>query len=466
MIEIRSSSKGVDGSVELITLSPGLYHIECGGAKGGAGNGNKSIQSCIGGFGATIEGVLELSTESKLMILPGNPGTDHPGTSGDGATGAGGGGTYVALIVDEDYPGALLTEGFTNTKCNNLHVIPLMVAAGGNGGRDYGYSKDGATYHGVHTTHDSFKSGANQGGSFANLTSKSTSNGGNFIQGGHAATNVYGRNGMSYAGFGGGGTNKDDGEGGGGGGYYGGHTTLSACSYYNSELISNFTGTTGTSLDYGYVLIKSLAKPGPYVTEGEFTVPLNLISKYENIDYIKIEDTRLVQVGTTITSYITEDNSTWKSFDSGESITITNNKNVKLKYELSSTDMNVTPTVSNLSITIALNSNNKQLLIKLDEYTKFNNAIDYVTVLYDATVPLSDNKGILVNSFSKNFTPINVVKKVNPHECVEVSRLCEPGTISYVHIATKEGEDADIHNGYRMCKPGTISYQKMDNINP
>ena len=465
-MRIESTTTGKDnGVVELITLNPGSYVIKCAGAKGGAGGGDKSKPSCLGGFGATLEGTLRLKNQSELIILPGNPGTDNTRTSGDSTTGAGGGGTYIALVVESDYPGALLTSGFSNADCNNKYVIPLMVAAGGNGGRDYGYSGDGAVYHGVHTTHSSFKSGSYQGGSFANLTSSSINNGSNFIKGGAAATDYYTRHDTSFAGFGGGGSNKDDGEGGGGGGYYGGHTTLSACSYYDSEFITNFTGTTGTNEGFGWVEIEPDIPAGPYKKQGSYIINIPQLSSYTDLDYIIFNDTRITPDGTNVTSFISEIEGKWVEFEPGDKINIKNINNVKVKYELSTDNELNTPSIRNLHIDAVTKTNTRKIILVIDKYNKFHNANDSVTVSYnDAVGTLTGKDNVKVQSFEAEFTPINVMKKVPPNEIVNVTNNINPIINNIQFVGTLNGNVESIVTSELIG----ISYEitRINGINP
>lgn len=243
-----------NGKQTYIVKKRGEYAITAAGARGGAGNGDKSIASCKGGLGAKLTGTIKLNENDKLEILVGQRGTDNPGTSGDGTTGAGGGGTFVVY-----HPYNILTSAYDEP-------ILLIAAAAGNGGRDYGYNGDGAVYHGQATTPSSPPSlGSNNGGGY-DTSGTTTSCGKSYIQGGFAATDVYSRySKSSEPGFGGGGSNKDDGEGGGGGGYYGGHLTSSAYSYINEELFTDIERISGENYDNGYVELEQLTLSGYFM---------------------------------------------------------------------------------------------------------------------------------------------------------------------------------------------------------
>ena len=247
------SGTSLDGYIEVVEgkqiwIAPkkAEYTFTVCGAKGGAGNGNKSVASCLGGFGAKLQGTIKANENDKFEMLVGQRGTDNTGTGGDGTTGAGGGGTYLVY-----HPYNKDTQSYNDP-------ILLIAAAGGNGGRDYGYSGDGAVYHGDASTPEVAPIiGTNPGGGYNTSSNDATTGGRSFLQGGAAATSTYTRGSSSDAGFGGGGANKDAGEGGGGGGYYGGHLTSSAYSYINEDLLYDVLRESGVNNGNGYIEINA-----------------------------------------------------------------------------------------------------------------------------------------------------------------------------------------------------------------
>ena len=223
--------------------------MDVAGARGG--KGNKCNDSQVG-KGARVSGNFKFLKGDKLLILVGQHGTDHGGKAADGTTGGGCGGTFVVKKVANG--DLFLGSGVGN----NWKVIPLMIGAGGNGGRDIGYSGSGTVYHGLGTSTAQASYSSYSGGGYS--TQFSTSNeksGRSFLSGGKGARDYFNRGGFSVAGFGGGGGNKDDGEGGGGGGYFGGTLTSSAVSYISNDA-TNTDRASGENFGHGYLKITFL----------------------------------------------------------------------------------------------------------------------------------------------------------------------------------------------------------------
>lgn len=223
------------------------------GARGG--KGNKCTDEQVG-KGARASGVFEFKQGDKILVCVGQAGTDfnYAGSVSDGVTGAGGGGTFVVVKTNNETDDIYTGIGVGN----EWNVKPLIVGAGGNGGRDAGYSGPGTVYHGLYTS--SATSHINNevcsGGSYNSYYNDSQS-GKSFLIGAQGATKNTSRNSTSYAGFGGGGGNVDDGEGGGGGGYWNGTRTRSATSYV-SPLALEQDGFDGANFGEGKLIIKFL----------------------------------------------------------------------------------------------------------------------------------------------------------------------------------------------------------------
>ena len=223
--------------------------MDVAGARGG--KGNKCNDSQVG-KGARVSGNFNFLKGDKLLVLVGQHGTDHGGNSADGTTGGGGGGTFV---VKKTANGDLFLGSGVG---NNWKVTPLMIGAGGNGGRDIGYSGTGTVYHGLGTSTAQASYSSYSGGGYNSHVSASNRNSGkSFLSGGNGADDCYNRAGFSVAGFGGGGGNKDDGEGGGGGGYFGGTLTSSAVSYISNDA-TNTDRVNGENFGHGYLKITFL----------------------------------------------------------------------------------------------------------------------------------------------------------------------------------------------------------------
>lgn len=224
------------------------------GARGGKGNECTDEQV---GKGARASGVFEFKKDDTLLICVGQAGTDFTYSNyvRDGTTGAGGGGTFVVLKTENEAEDIYTGSGIGN----GWRVKPLVVGAGGNGGRDVGYSGTGTVYHGLYTSDVTSNSISNSysGGGYKEYRNE-TYSGKSFLIGAQGAIYNQVRNSTSYAGFGGGGGNTDDGNGGGGGGYYNGTATRSATSYV-SPLALEKDGEDGENFGEGQLVIEFLS---------------------------------------------------------------------------------------------------------------------------------------------------------------------------------------------------------------
>ena len=227
--------------------------LEAAGARGGKGNQCTDDQV---GKGAVLKGTFTFLTGDTLLMCIGQAGTDFKGSYSDGTSGAGGGGTFITKKTTAERGNTYEGSGVGN----GWKVEPLIVSAGGNGGRDVGFSGAGTVFHGLATTESYGQEMSRSGGGYSTCFFDTASSGRSFLQGGQGATGNYTRQSTSYAGFGGGGKNDDDGYGGGGGGWYGGLTTKSSCSYISDEA-KDIERLSGENFGEGYFKITFLTSP-------------------------------------------------------------------------------------------------------------------------------------------------------------------------------------------------------------
>lgn len=131
----------------------GTYRITVTGAAGSQGNKyNNTSTTVAGGKGAQIYGDFTFQQGDVLYINVGGMGSTTSGTAKDGASGAGGGGTFVFKLPKKTT--SVIDSKVQITK-NNVNYEILIVAAGGGGTGDLGYSssKTYAGYDGIATTY-------------------------------------------------------------------------------------------------------------------------------------------------------------------------------------------------------------------------------------------------------------------------------------------------------------------------
>lgn len=249
--------------------------ITAKGSRGGYGNFYTYAVSDTtkSGKGASCTATFEFKKGDKLLLLVGQHGKDAAKTAGstrDGVTGGGGGMSVVAL---EDNTASYTFVGHTknnSTQYAGRKYKPLIVAAGGNGARDNGYSGTGTVYHGqAHTTSaeavGNTSSSNCPGGTFSKQVNTNHGDNSNyrhglsFLYGGLGSQYDYVRNNMSsLGGFGGGGSNYDDGNGGGAGGWISGYRGAAARSYIDSTIATDRSSIAGDNADDGIIIFEIL----------------------------------------------------------------------------------------------------------------------------------------------------------------------------------------------------------------
>jgi hypothetical protein len=269
--------------------------IDAYGARGAYGNlyTYGVTDTTRSGNGAYASGVFNFEEGDSLLMAIGQYGKDAMTTTSstkDQATGAGGGATTIAKkVVSSSYK-------FTGTSTNNSnqysgwYVEPLVIAAGGNGSRDNGYSSPGTPYDGLGYTAGTAQSLAGStlsGGAFSleqGTTSSNSSSytyGRSFLSGNLGSMYYYTRTTYAIAGFGGGGSNADDGDGGGGGGWVAGCKSTAAQSYISADA-ADIASAAGVNADQGYVIFTFLEVPSGFYVKVNDT--------WKNVDekYVKV----------------------------------------------------------------------------------------------------------------------------------------------------------------------------------
>lgn len=275
IITVEPTGVGPTGSIQVIEVSSPILRITAYGARGEDGSTTDR------GFGARATGTFEVPSGAKLHVLVGQ----EPETSSTSGGGNAGGGSFVALEVEETHAHPDLGQLPTGE-----WVIPLLVAGGGGGGAnntshpgyDYIHGQDW-NWGDVGGIGHTSSSGAGGGGSW--------SQDGDNVHPGSAFLN--GGEGGPGGGFGGaGGQTSTYNDGGGGGGYSGGSHTYDGTtshptgggSYNDGEEQVNETGVNDGP---GLVEIESLVPPGGVIlssspAEVELTAPYRVTLSSRN----------------------------------------------------------------------------------------------------------------------------------------------------------------------------------------
>ena len=202
-----------------ITLTPGVYKIECWGGEGRSGEG-------VGGKGAYVAGYIRFNSKETLYIYVGGrglPGKDGAAFNGGGLSQSGGGGASDVRILGGEW------DDFNSLKSR-------IIVAGAGGGAD-GYILNSSTC----------KDTAGSGGGLFGFNSLNEKGfGGTQTQGGYGnSSGSFGKGGGNGRIEGGSGGSTADGNGAGGSGYFGGGGSIEPRYYAGgggSSYISGYNG--------------------------------------------------------------------------------------------------------------------------------------------------------------------------------------------------------------------------------
>lgn len=231
-----NTSTGTTGTIQAWTVPyNGKYQFHVYGAKGSQGESTSGGQPTNG---ARISGVVSLNAGEIIDILVGQMGTTKVSTGNYG--GGGGGGTFVVRRNGN---------------------VPLLIAAGGNGGDWGSHTGQAPGAHWSYTRAEAVHAFVGRGGSGGTFNlngpdyNASNKGGLAFVNGGTGGVGQ-----QSDGGFGGGGGSLY--EGGGGGGWEGGRacgtndyagTGLPAYSYADTGLVTGITGQDAARATHGLV---------------------------------------------------------------------------------------------------------------------------------------------------------------------------------------------------------------------
>lgn len=233
-IKILSYNFSYTGSVQSMTLQPGIYKLECWGARGGLGAGS------TGGLGGYSCGTLTLSKQKVIYVYAGGAG--NKGTSVAGGFNGGGHGSSTNSRTMSSGGGA----SDIRIGQDSLYAR-IIVAGGGGGGHDSSSSLDGGVgggisggtgkggsdrvgYGGTQTSGGAARTTTSWDNSYINTSLK-----GSFGQGGGGYSMQY-INGAGGGWYGGGAGGPDGGAGGGSGYVY---TSSTAANYPSGCLLDS-----------------------------------------------------------------------------------------------------------------------------------------------------------------------------------------------------------------------------------
>lgn len=140
------------------------------------------------------------------------------------------------------------------------------------------------------------------------------------------------------------------------------------------------------------------------------------------------------------------------------------------KVDLSTSDIAVSPKVTNLSVVVTSKADNRFLLLHIDPLQRFNNVEGDLTVSYDQSKGTLSGEGGTVQSFTRAFTPVDLesARKPNPHhaENITVANTTITINLKSVRYSRVEQHSGDRDTIRATFLGATVTLTPVGIINP
>jgi hypothetical protein len=140
-------------------------------------------------------------------------------------------------------------------------------------------------------------------------------------------------------------------------------------------------------------------------------------------------------------------------------------KFIWVRFDLSTTDETKSPKVSDLTVYLESYSLQNFLELDIEPTARFNNNEGDITIVYDQNIGTLQGEGGYVESFTRVFTPVELVPLPNPHRASSVSVAAAP-TVNFIRIYYSKLNGAKLSKG--RIKPASIkvTFTKVGVVNP
>lgn len=205
---------------------------------------------------------------------------------------------------------------------------------------------------------------------------------------------------------------------------------------------------------------------------------LGYMPSYEFIESRMLDDAGIVfsniswqeenPEGTDIKVYTSLDGTGWSIQENDDSIAclsgvqVLSDTTLHIKIELSTDNVEVTPSISDLSYTIFTSEDAKHITITLEDTDRIHNTIGEVEVSYDATIGNLMGRGGMVEAFDVKFTPTDLVPKRNPiiAEHITVGASAE---VAFTEVAYNRGYEEE---HITVSATATVDFIHVGVVNP
>lgn len=144
--------------------------------------------------------------------------------------------------------------------------------------------------------------------------------------------------------------------------------------------------------------------------------------------------------GTTLTASVSTDSVNYSAVTNGNALlaagTVLNNATIYVKVEMATTDATVTPTLSNLAISLQSTADLNSIVLEMQPLERFESAAGDITVAYDGSGTLQGAGGP-VSAFEQSFAPTDLIPKPdqNDQEHINIASIAATSNLMRIYYS-------------------------------
>lgn len=150
--------------------------------------------------------------------------------------------------------------------------------------------------------------------------------------------------------------------------------------------------------------------------------------------------------GTSAAVSVSTDGTNYRAVTNGGALlaagTVLDNATLYIRVELTTTDTTVTPTVSDLALSIQSDEDANSIVLEMEPLQRFESAAGDITVAYDGSGTLQGAGGP-VSAFTQSFTPADLIPKPdqNDQEHIAITSVTANGTLTAIQYVSAKAEE-------------------------
>ena len=220
------------------------------------------------------------------------------------------------------------------------------------------------------------------------------------------------------------------------------------------SVTTTFSATAGTACEYTFTPSDAVAGTGWSVASGKPNLIVNHKTSGNaifatagitvSVAASSISWTENKPTGTTLTISVSTDGTNFSAVTNGGALlaagTVLDNATIYVKVEMATTDATVTPTLSNLAISVQSTADLNSIVLEMQPLERFESAADNITVAYAGGSLMGE--GGPVAAFTQTFAPSDLAYKgdQNDAEHIEMSASAA-GTLTRIYYTDTAAQD-------------------------